>query len=340
MKQHKSHEANVTETLVFYDGPQLVLLKDDSNYIVFGMATEKEGMDYPLFCAAALKRHFTNYMSGKVDLRFVFKATPTSRLYFTELQGSAGKCALRKATAKELAQEDHFPEPGIFSSVHTHLLKDQHAGEDDRQKFLIDGTWEARDFSQFHGKMADTYSLLYVANRLDDSDVTSQELSFLRESIAERPWQGGGSYLSFYGGIKDRTVSMHPLRVAGIEYHSPGYVDLAGKREILDDIINSIDSLMNDYRSLIKTYQAIYRILKHDGLLGATKETGFSNQASEKLALKLAHKLAENLGLPNRESVLDACDRSAAMYSKLILSYFRRIKGLANFYIEGRVRTG
>lgn len=340
MKQHKSHEAKVTETLVFYDGPQLVLLKDDSDYVIFGLATEKEGMEYPLFCAAALRRHFTNYMSGKVDLKFVFKATPASRLYFTELQNSSGTCILRKATAKEVALGDCFPEPGIFSSVHTHLLKDQYAYEDDRQKFLIDGIWEARDFSQFHGKMADTYSLLYVANRLDDTDVTSEELSFLRESIAEKPWQGGGSYLSFYGGIKDRTVSMHPLRVAGIEYHSPGYVDLAGKREILDDIINSITSLIEDYRSMFKTYQAIYRVLKYDGLLGAEKEAGFSNKASEDLALKLAHKLAENLGLPNREAVLNACDRSVAIYSKLILSYFRRIKGLANFYIEGRVRTG
>lgn len=339
-KQLDLPSASIVETLVFYDGPQLVLLKDESDYVILGIAVEKEGMEYPLFCAAALQRNFTNYMIGKVDLRFVFKATPARRLYFTELPNGSNTCALRRATAKDLTDESLFPEPGIFSSVHTHLMKDQSYYEDDRQKFLIDGTWEARDFSRFHGRMADTYSLLHIAQRLDRKDITADEISYLRSSISEKPWQGGGSYLSFYGGIKDKMALMHPLRVAGIEYHSTGYVDLAGNRQILTDIIKSIDLLISDYKNLLKTYRAIYNALKKEGALGVGNDKIVTEVAASAYLQKLSNGLAGRLGLPNTDYLLEACENNAVVYSKLVLSYFRRVKGLADFYIQGRVRTG
>ena len=339
-KQLDLPSATIVETLVYYDGPQLVLLKDDSDYVILGVAVEKEGMDYPLFCAAALQRNFTNYMIGKVDLRFVFKATPARRLYLTELPHDSNMCALRRATAKDLADDSIFPEHGIFSSVHTHLMKEQSFYEDDRQKFLIDGTWEARDFSRFHGRMADTYSLLHIAQRLDREDITDNEISYLRSSISEKPWQGGGSYLSFYGGIKDKMALMHPLRVAGIEYHSPGYVDLAGNRQILEDIIKSIDLLISDYKNLLKTYRAIYNALKKEGALGVGNDKSIAEATTTEYLKRLSDNLADRLGLPNTNHLLEACEDNSVVYSKLVLSYFRRVKGLADFYIQGRVRTG
>lgn len=332
--------ASIIETLVYYDGPQLVILEDGSDYVILGTAIEKEGMQYPLFCAAALKRHFTNYMLGKVDLRFIYKATPGRRLYFTELPHGTSECHLRRATQRELADESVFPESGIFSSVHTHLMKDQTYLENDIQKFLIDGTWEARDFSRFHGRMADIYSLLHITQRLGAEVVDDSELTYLRSSISEKPWQGGGSYLSFYGSMKDKMASMHPLRVSGIEYHSPGYVDLAGKKQILEDIIQSIELIIANHKDLLKTYRAIYKLLKEENVLGVGNSENISNERVAKLITHLATSLANRLGLPNTGQLYVACDQNDAVYSKLVLSYFRRVKGLADFYVQGRVRTG
>lgn len=338
MSPHKSSAATISNILVFYDGPQLLLLKDEHGKYLLGHAIEREGFKYPVFCCQMLERHLSRYLYGKVDLRFVFMNTPKSRLYFADLGKKENPIELKRAKASDI-DESVYPEPGIFSTTHTHPLGGVANANDDPQRFNIDGVWEARDFSQFHGKLADTYSLLFIAQKLDSAAPSKEEALFLRSSISEKPWKGGGSYLSFYGGVKEDAVSLHPLRVAGIEYHSPGYIDLAGNREVLSDIIRSINDVIRQEADIVKNYRAIYKSLKAEGLLGANKDYGFSNQATVKYVLNQTFALAQRMSLPNGELILNACDGNVAVFAKLVLSYYRRIKGLSNFVVEGRVRA-
>ncbi|MBU1313956.1 MAG: hypothetical protein KJ947_22445 [Alphaproteobacteria bacterium] len=278
------------------------------------------------------------YLLGKVDLRYVFDATPSYRYYFADLGLKEKPIKLRRAKSTEI-DESTLPEEGIFSTAHTHPIAALEDSYNDRQRFNIDGVWEARDFSQFHGKMADTYSLLFIAQKLDADNTTRDEVGFLRASISERPWQGGGSYLSFYGGMKSDARSVHPLRVAGIEYHSPGYVELEGKREVLDEILEAIRKIVSDNSDQIaKNYSAIHKSLKHEGLLGAGREGAFLNEGTESYVRRQALRLAGLTALPNAELIWEACDRNTAVFAKLVLSYCRRLRQLASFVVEGRVK--
>lgn len=339
MSLHKSVTGSVEHILVFYDGPQLVLMKNQHGENLLGYAIEKNGYKYPLFVVQMLERYLEQYLIGKVDLRFIFKKTPKSRLYFADIGAGLKDVRLRKSKDSELSEEV-FPEAGIFSATHTHPIAGYFSRNNEKQRFAIDGVWEARDFSQFHGKMADTYSLLYIAQKLDVEEASVDESAFLRESIADRPWRGGGSYLSFYGGIKDEARSVHPLRVAGIEYHSPGYMDVAGKREVLDEIVEAIEIAIEDQDNIRKQYAAIRKTLRSEGLLKAGSEYGFSNEAIQKYVERQALALAEGLGLPNGIHILKLCDDNVAVFAKLVLSYYRRIRGLAAFFVQGRASIG
>lgn len=340
MSLHKSVTATVENILVYYDGPQLLLLKNQSGEYLLAHAIERPGYKYPIFCCQMIQRHLDRYLLGKVDLRYVFDQTPKNRYYIADLGLKEKPVKLRRAKAAEI-DETTLPEFGIFSTGHTHPIEGLPETFHDRQRFSIDGVWEARDFSQFHGKMADTYSLLFIAQKLDESaGASSEEVGFLRASITERPWQGGGSYLSFYGGMKSESRSLHPLRVAGIEYHSPGYVDLEGKREVLDEITEAILKIVKDTNDEIaKNYSAVHKALKGEGLLGASKEKEFFNEGVEKYVKRQTIRLAGLTALPNAELIWQACDRNTAVFAKLVLSYCRRLKGLANFIVEGRVKV-
>jgi hypothetical protein len=187
--------------------------------------------------------------------------------------------------------------------------------------------------------MADTYSLLYIAQKLDKGLPSQEEASFLRESIIERPWRGGGSYLSFYGGMKEESRSVHPLRVAGIEYHSPGFMDLAGKREVLDEIVTAIDEVIIRDKGITKLYSAIRKALRSEDLLTAGREKKFSNKAIEDYVHRQTLALADAVSLPNGDKILEACDSDVAVFAKLVLSDCRRLKSIATFFVEGRANV-
>jgi hypothetical protein len=339
IKRRESRIARIEHVLVFYDGPQLVLFNSVKGYRAIGVAVEKPGFKYPLFCAIVLERHYQAYLSGKVDLLFIFKATPKGRLYFADLCNENNNVPLYKATVEEIESNEYFPEPGIFSTVHTHTDRASNT-HGHTQKFLIDGNWEARDFSQFHGKMADTYSLHYIADKLEDQSLSAAESVFLKSSISDKPWQGGGSYLSFYGTVRDKTSSIHPLRVSGIEYHSPGYVDLSGKKDILDKIIASIEVSISKQDEIADLYKSIQKTLKSEGLLGSDRTFKFTSGTLQEYAKKQSFRLCELLQLPNPQGILDACEGEIGVFAKLVNSYCRRVRALAAFYVQGRVRTG
>lgn len=335
MSRRKANTARIERALVMYDGPQLALLRADTDAVLIGHAVELEPYAFPLICCEPLDRYVNLYLTGKVDLRYVFDATPVSRFYVGDFGGSEKTVKLNKLKKLE---EDLLPEKGIFASVHTEPSPSTVPVNLYHQKFLIDGTWEAREFSQLNGKLADAYSLNSIARKLSSGPASLEDEVFLRSAIADREWLGGGSYLSFYGGVKTHR-SVHPLKVVGIEYHSPGYVEVAGDKEGLVEVVKAISEVISKHEQIKKVYLSIRKSLQSDGLLKSDRYMDFSADILRDYVEKQSTILANMLMLPNADLLLKASDGNVLVYAKLVSSYYRRIKGLANFYIEGRVQS-
>jgi hypothetical protein len=340
MASRYAKTAKIKQVLVFYDGPQLVLLESDRGHPMLGMAVTRGDMYYPIFAAEIIGNQIEKYLQGKVDLNFVFRTTPTNRLYFFDMSNGDLTVDLVRASGTDRTNDSYYPEVGIFSRCHTHPLEEEQHKGDGRQRFLIDGIWEASDFSGFYGKISDTYALTYISENLQTVAATEADRTFLRESITEKNWQGGGSYGSFYGGLRGRARSRHPLQVESIEYHSPGYIDVVGNKAALNKVIDVINRMLKEHEQISKTYTAIYRALRREGLLRADKTVGFSNPGTEKYVYDQSLLLSSSVGLPNPDAVLIACDSNKAIFAKVVLSYTRRVRDIARFYIEGRVKTG
>jgi len=335
MSPPKTKHARIERALVLYDGPQLALLRSDTDALLIGHAVELRGYEFPLVCCEPVDRILNLYLNGKVDLRYVFDATPRSRFYVGEFGFGSRDVALTKL---KVVHEDILPEKGIFASVHTERAPIAAAGTLYHQKFLIDGIWEAREFSHLNGKLADAYSLNSIARRLSKGPASLEDEVFLRATIADKEWLGGGSYLSFYGGVRTHH-SVYPLKVVGIEYHSPGYVEVAGDKDGLLEVVAAIHEVIQNYTEIRTVYLAIRKSLQQEGLLKSDRYMDFSAEVIRDYVEKQSTKLANMLRLPNAELVLKASDNNVLVYAKLVSSYYRRVVGLAKFYVEGRVRS-
>ncbi|KQT05874.1 MULTISPECIES: hypothetical protein [unclassified Bradyrhizobium] len=334
--------AKVVEDLVDYEGPQLLLLKTNRKFHMLAVAIQREGFESAFFGCEVTEKVFETYFDEIADLNFVFQRAYGKNYYFFDLSSADnGEVALQKASVDDSQKPEYWPQVGFFARSHTSPLhRSKRAGS--TKTFKIDGRWGADDFSHFHGKMDDLYSLFGVIERLDPSYTNSaEENHFIRQAIKDRFWQGGGSYGGFYGSLTERSkhTNFAPLEVARIAYASPGEISLRGNKKALTDIANTIQTFDEHWEMLRGAYLNIYGVLRKEKLLSARPTKSFSSVAVRNIIRKNSSDLAIKMGIDKVDELYAVCDSNTLVFSKVVLSIFRRANELYLYYAEGRVQA-
>lgn len=105
------------ETLLYYDGPQLISAKDQigGEYICL-LDEMNEGNDF-YFCIPISHRKLGLIRSGEVDLRSAFEKPEIELLYKGKaVDGDLSKIGLHRIDERETSS-DWLPEPGIFLNI-------------------------------------------------------------------------------------------------------------------------------------------------------------------------------------------------------------------------------
>jgi cold shock CspA family protein len=331
----------LTLDLVEYEGPQLLLLSTNRKRYMFAMAVARADMQEPFFGCEVVDKVYEQYFQEKADLHFVFNRALGKAFYLFDLADATNDVvSLKKATADEAQNPDYWPQIGFFARSHTTEFNRPAAGSSTR-KFKIDGKWGSTDFSQFHNKMADLYALFGVVNRLDGNQ-SQVELGWVRQTIRDRFWQGGGSYGSFYDSLIERNkkVNVAPLEIDKIQYASPGEITLRGNQKALTDVSDVLDVFEENWEQLAGAYRNIYGALKKEKLLSARPSSKFSSPAVRKVVQDATMKLAAGMQVELVDEIYEACERNTLVFAKVILSIYRRANELFKFHAEGRVQRG
>jgi hypothetical protein len=331
--------AKVVEDLVDYDGPQLLLLETNRNRPMFATAVRRQNMDEPFFGCETTDKIYDQYFDGTADLHFAFVRAIGKRYYFFDFAAAENDTVnLQKANNDEAENPAYWPQVGFFSRSHTNQFK-QIERSGTTKIYKIDGKWRANDFSHFHGKMSDLYALFGVLERLEGA-FRNTERGFIRKTIQDRFWQGGGSYLGFYDSLMTRNMQLKliPLDVDKIKYASPGEISLRGSKKALSDISDIIDVFDEKWDELLSDYRNIHRALKKDNLLSASPTTEFSSPAMRNFIKKVTKEFAEKMRIEQAEQLYEACDRNVLVYTKVILSIYRRANEVYLFHAEGRIQ--
>ncbi|WP_316228328.1 hypothetical protein [Bradyrhizobium sp. SZCCHNR1039] len=333
--------AEVVEELVEYDGPQLLLLKTNRSKFMIAMAVGRhEEMANAFFGCELTDKVYESYFDQRADLHYAFVRAFGQSYYLFDYDkiDDGGHVVLTRVNDDHARDAALWPEVGFFARSHTTAFNRPSAAGD-TQKFKIDGKWGTNDFSIFHGKMSDLYALFGVLARLNDpADQTEQ--GFIRATIKERFWQGGGSYVGFYDSLmaRNKLLRLTPLEVARIQYASPGEIDLRGDPQALINITDIIDVFDEAWVDLAKQYTELRKSLAKERLLSAKPTAEFSSEHMKNFVQEKTVKFAEALRIEGVGNIFDACDQNTLVFAKVILSIFRRANELYKFHAEGRVQ--
>lgn len=111
------NEAIILETLVYYDGPQVLLLETKERRKIIAVAFEKEGYNYPFLGAEINEYQWEKYCNKQVDLRYLLVSPYWKNWYIIDLKYGPVKdtVELRKATKEEYKNEKFLPSAGCYS---------------------------------------------------------------------------------------------------------------------------------------------------------------------------------------------------------------------------------
>jgi hypothetical protein len=330
-------DAQVLQVLLWYDQPEIILLKVSAAEYVLAVSSALSGNDEFSFVGAGMSlSRVEDYQQEKFDLRYALAHANLRRYYTFNFRGVEDKVELQRLVKTSDVISASLPESGFFARDHDDIKIIQHRMPDAIEKFNVDGGWELGEFSKFYSQIEDIY---YIFNDIDLYQSPNVSIR-TKETISkafDRSWGGGGSYVAFYDSIANDNDHIAPLRVSGIEYHSPGYVALRAKKKPFDNIITLLQAYAENGAETRKAFNALNRFMSFSGMLRADVDSAILTSVVKEELLKLSNILAECMPGINFSTLLDMSNGDYIVAAKVLKSIFNRVKRLYGFFEQGRV---
>jgi hypothetical protein len=337
-KSSKKINATVVANLFEVEIPLVVLLSRKAgnglqHYIACAIPDELGDIAY-YFAVFVGRTHLIRYFNEQCDLRFLF-AFATGRKYFKidDLTPSRKGSVVMQEFTGELG-ESLFPDARFFVTAHTsdYGIEAEVGGE---QRLLIDGHWDMQEFGSFYQKFADLYSYEQAIKYIEDADTT--KVDKVQRAFSSKPFKGGSSYMGFFDDLFEIIPSKERPSLDGIEYHSPGFVDLRGKDEILDAVKDSVSHYLETADQVQKAHDDLRSFMSKSKLLSITGGLKEVKADALKELLRLTEKFYAVLPIDGKDRLRSLTKENPIVHAKVGLALFRRLRATAHFFAQGRL---
>lgn len=203
-------------------------------------------------------------------------------------------------------------------------------------RISIDKEWEMYDLHQFPHYYSQLYAVLYFL----DNDVPAPLKK--RESIFQLyPWRGGYSAVYFYRDLYFSVDKEYRPFIRTIKYSSPGYIDILCIPAIAVAIAVSVTAIAKAVDQIDKVYDNIYKRAQERKLLSMDTEIKRDQLEKEHLQfiLQSTKELAEIIRFEKVEELQFRTQDNLATL-KILMSFYRRIRKLAEYVIDEKVNFG
>ena len=202
-------------------------------------------------------------------------------------------------------------------------------------KISIDGKWTLEDLYVFPHTYEQVYYLMY--SLLPQEDEFAQER--IQRAYSVFPWRGGYSAVNFYNRLKYVLPRKERPAIVSIQYASPGWLELT----LIVGVAFSIERLVKMIASSLKHANSTY----HEIQMGLQKRKLLRIEVKRKtLQLKKEEleyiedalsRMCALLGFRNIEE-LNGKTGSPHKTLKILLSFYRRIRTLAEYQSKGKTK--
>jgi hypothetical protein len=197
----------------------------------------------------------------------------------------------------------------------------------------LDGDWSLADFYELPHTFAQVYAFHYAFR--PGTEVRDRDR--LAYAFASYPWRGGYSAVNFYIVLSSQIPRGLRPNVVSIRYASPGWFEVS----LLVGAALSVGKVVNVFvtsaASLNKLYTEIHEGLHTRKLLRVEAERKRLELARDELnfVVQSSHLLAQALGFDSLKE-LNKLTESPLATLKILLSYYRRVRTLAEYAKEGK----
>jgi len=207
--------------------------------------------------------------------------------------------------------------------------------ENDAYTILIDGTWSLKDFYQ----LPHVFAQVYAFNCAFLLDEQARDPERLASAFSSYPWQGGYSAVNFYTSLSSQIpLNLRP-KVKAIQYASPGYMELGLWVAAATAAAAIIKQVVESASLVHKLYSDIYKGLQERKLVGIEiKRKTLALQEEEiTFLINSSIRLSEALGFKELGRLNELTSNPLATM-KILLSYYRRIRTLAEYEQKGKAQ--
>lgn len=123
-----SIKINPIEILVYYDGPEIFLSKDQVGTMYLCMLCDIDGNQKKFLCAPISDKRYLQFFCGDKDLRSIFETTETGKIFLTSIDGEdIEELDLVDISSDEI-KEEWLPEEGFLldkASIDDEVLSEE-----------------------------------------------------------------------------------------------------------------------------------------------------------------------------------------------------------------------
>lgn len=325
--------------LIEFEGPLLSLYKGESGDDLLYAWLDCTNIRNRWCIIPVARKGLRDYLEQEKTLRELFLESEWLVIFHTG--ASAKRSAFSRTVCANLPEsylpdEDSYLSPQIATEAAARL-----AEEVSEEYFLgLDGDMYIDDISNIPKIYQQLYSFHYGLEHLDRGAVRGA-----LTKLAGR-WTGGFSAVHLFSGLKNVTPSIHRAKVTEMRFNSPGHIKLDLLPELARRIEGAAGQVSNDdsFSALEQFYSRVYRYFKENRLSGFDDEREI---AAVQLAPEIITRLEEFIDYFFRLMLWDDYRDEFAFLNvdalhqlRVLLAYYRRLKKLRPYLVEGNLFLG
>lgn len=325
----KRSRIQITEILLEYDGPQIVLAKDSKSINFICVAVPHEHNANLFFGSRIDQEHISQFRTSRIDLFYALTNERRGRYITFLFDGSSLEVAAEEF--KDVVPKDWYPDRGFFLAVDAPAAIKDAATARDSITIKVDGRWDLEDLADFPQKLTAPYAFLFSLQHSDHLLNASKNPVFQRY-----PWRGGFSTVNFFRDLYDRIPNKSRVLVKNIQYASPGTISFQASHEIMSAIHQAVKLVDSD--KAYSRYQELRRGMTNRKLLGRSNQEVDIDSATEEFLRIGCKNLADAIKFQELTSLHLQSGNSWYVAAKYLLAYYRRLDELAQFYSSGKAQ--
>ena len=318
----------VEKILLSYEIPLVVLAKSGTGDRFIGVNYDDASLGHKFYFSRVKTEHLKLLYAEKIDVHYVVTKLHKGKYELGDLWGKVGEEFKTKRFA-EIAPE-LLPEPGMFIPGHA-----EESLNSDYKVVEIDGRWEISDLRKFSDLVQDCYSFGFAL--LGSTGKAAQ--ARIDSLFHKHPWRGGFSSVNFFKELYKNIPQEDRAGIRQINYASPGEIKFYMNGDVADSIRELVLDINDEDSSAQESYKLARSFLQNRNWLGKSDmDIDLSESDLEELTdllrtTCLAFSLEEHA-----DHILTLASGDPLSAVKIVLAYFRRLQGLADYVATGKAQ--